>query len=109
MSSKLSVEDFFDHFSTLSNGENRPSNLEFEPNLDTLNEELNRVIDEPEVVRHIKRLKNNKAPGLDLILNELLKNSTNNIVRLITKLFNIVFDNGIVPTDWVNGLNQTVT
>ena len=81
------------------------NNADFESCLnESSNEELDREIEISEVIKQLKRLKNNKAPGFDLIINELLKNSSKNMVKLITKLFNVIFDSGIVPTDWVNGL-----
>ena len=59
---------------------------------------------ESEVIRQIRKLKNNKAPGIDLILNELLKSSTRHIVMLIVRLSNLVLETGIVPSDWSVGL-----
>ena len=65
---------------------------------------MNRPIDIDELVTQVKRLKNGKAHGVDLILNEFLKNSSGRLLSCIVKLFNIVLNSGIVPTDWTIGL-----
>ena len=44
-----------------------------------------------------KCIRNNKSPGHDAVINEYLKSSINVIVHLYEKLFNLVFDTGIVP------------
>ena len=51
-------------------------------------------------MKQINRLKNGKAHGEDMILNEFLKYSTNSLMNTIVKLFNIVLESGIVPTEW---------
>ena len=54
-------------------------------------------------------LSNNKAPGTDLIKNEFLKNSPVSVVNLlITSLFNLVLNTGIVPTTWTIGVIKPI-
>ena len=55
-----------------------------------------------EVRKAIYKSKNNKAPGLDSLTYEVLKNYTT--VLALTKLFNFCFDRGIIPTTWSRGL-----
>ena len=48
-------------------------------------------------VKAIKNLKNNKASGEDLIINEYLKHSAPKMIQLYVKIFNAVFDSGKLP------------
>jgi hypothetical protein len=48
----------------------------------------------------LKRLKNNKAASDDLILNEMLKYSTDTLIPTLGKLFNHVMSSGIMPKCW---------
>ena len=49
-------------------------------------------------------LKNNKSCGTDFILNEFLKNSCQKMLPIFVKLFNIVFESGIIPDLWSVGI-----
>ena len=64
------------------------------------NIELNRPFSEPDILQAIKSLKNNKSCGTDLILNEFLKCASGKMLNVFCKLFNIVFESGIVPNSW---------
>ena len=76
-----------------------------DPNTVTcLNTDLNSVITEQEVINAIKLLKNNKACNTDMIINEFLKHSCDKLVTTYVKLFNIVFDTGILPDSWSEGI-----
>ena len=67
------------------------------------NEELNQCITSEEIFSAVKSLKNNKSPGSDNILNEHIKCTIHAMLPTYTKLFNLVFDTGIVPENWVLG------
>ncbi len=60
----------------------------------------NRAITISEVKSAVKLLKNNKSHSDDLILNEMLKSSSDILAPGITKLFNHVFSTGIYPEEW---------
>ncbi len=64
---------------------------------------LNRYFTEKEVLNGIKRLKNNKATGLDHIQNEFLKFSSERMLSVFTKYFNLILDSGKVPESWTIG------
>ena len=68
------------------------------------NEELNSSFTEAEVSRIIKKLKNNKACGTDMILNEFLKTTGSIMTPLYTKLFNLILHTGFPPYKWVIGI-----
>ena len=55
-----------------------------------------------EVLKCIKKLKNNKSCGYDGILNELLKTSSK-LLKAVTTLFNIALQTGKIPHAWSIG------
>ena len=59
---------------------------------------LNKDIEYEEVKRAIDRAKNQKAVGIDMIPNELLKNNT--VIELLYKLFSMCFKNELIPDQW---------
>ena len=69
---------------------------------------MNGIISETEIKDAIKELKNNKAPGTDMILNEFLKSSLPSVVSIYCKLFNLVLDTGIIPENWTCGIIKPV-
>ena len=48
-------------------------------------------------------MKNNKACGGDLILNEILKHAIVKLMPVFVRIFNIVFHSGIAPDNWSEG------
>ncbi|CAL4066387.1 unnamed protein product, partial [Meganyctiphanes norvegica] len=75
---------------------------------ETNNEFINKEFTEGEVYKHISSLKNNKSPGVDNILNEFLKHCPKELITVIVKLFNIVLDTGIIPSDWTIGVIKPI-
>lgn len=64
--------------------------------LAAINEEINQPINAQEILSAVKMLKNNKSPGIDNVLNEHIKNTVHLLVPIYIKLFNIIFEKGIV-------------
>jgi hypothetical protein len=54
-------------------------------------------------VNCIKKLKCNKASGEDYITNEYIKATTTQFINIYEKLFNVIFDTGIIPDIWLIG------
>ena len=52
----------------------------------------------------INKLKANKSPGFDNILNEVIKIGTDGIKEHLVNLFNQIFDTGKYPPLWSFGL-----
>lgn len=69
----------------------------------TIFNELYFFIDESEISKATSSLKNGKSGGLSPILNEMLKYGQSILLSLLSKLFNLVFTNGIYPTLWSKG------
>ena len=87
----ISLEVFKEHFKNLL--------VEGNPNINDLNvpienlnlfdtSNLNRYFTETEIRNFVNKLKNNKAVGIDRILNEFIKCSIELMIPLYVKLFN---------------------
>ena len=72
------------------------------------NVEINEPFNETEIRKAIKELKNNKSPGIDMIKNEHIKASVDLMMPIYIKLFNLVFEHGIVPESWTTGLIKPI-
>ena len=79
--------------------ENRQSELS-EPQGDDLI--LNIPFTEDEIMKSINGSKNNKAPGMDSIVYDVLKNNTT--AGLLTRLFNRCFETRRIPDAWLQAL-----
>ena len=103
------AEDLFKHFKELNECPLQNTLLEdtsaHEGKNNTLpnNDSLNRIINEDEIKLAINKLNNNKACGLDGIINEYIKSTEIIFMPLYTKLFNVILDTGIIPHSWSLG------
>lgn len=59
-----------------------------------------RPIEEKEVYKHLKQLKNLKSPGPDGITNEVIKLGAPILLNHLTRLFNMILEMEIVPKQW---------
>ena len=104
---KCPLNDLYEHLKNI-NTENRNEaggdNLNHtDDNLNNMNNEINQCITESEIHAAVKKLKNNKSHGSDNILNEHIKSTIHIMAPIYTKLFNIIFDSGLVPDSWTLG------
>ena len=67
-----------------------------------MREENEREITRGEVVRALKEAKAGKAPGMDGVRVEMLKEGGVTAVEWLMRVFNICFSLSVVPMDWVN-------
>ena len=65
--------------------------------------ELDYKISNKEISDAISTLKNGKASGYDIILNEMLKNSQGFLLDCLNKVFNTVLTSGSFPKIWAKG------
>jgi predicted nucleotidyltransferase len=94
--------NFFKHLNTLKET-NEPENT-LNIDLAELNESINSSITKDEIFKGIKKkLKNNKAFGDDQVVNEYMKTTSYQFVDIYEKLFNLIFDTGIIPESWLLG------
>ena len=99
----VALNDFKEHFSNLNTDETSEEvtfNLTSHDNDDTI---LNSPFSVDEVKKCIHKLKSNKCPGPDNIINEFLKYSPQNILELYTDIFNVILKCGVVPHQWCIG------
>lgn len=80
------------------------ANTGLEPDIDDLENSTSKPLDFAftckEVRKHINKLKNNKQPGIDLILNEFIKYGGEILLLPIVKLFNRILRDGTFPKSW---------
>ena len=69
---------------------------------------LNSHITEAEILKCIKSLKTSKACSNDQIINEFLKSTTEIMLPIYVSLFNIIFDTGILPDAWLEGIIKLI-
>ena len=102
-----SLQEFFTHFATLYDTDENVS-IPTDVFKDIDNSGINEPFTEQEILKCIRALKNNKAPGVDCITNEMLKNVPPNVLSVITTVFNIILDTGVVPISWASGLIKPI-
>ena len=101
----ISIEHLYEHFKTVNEmqvgDENVPDTvfLAF-----TDDPHLNSKITENEIRKAIKSLKNTKSPGVDNILSEYIKQSETLFITLYKKIFNVIFDTGVLQDLWLKGI-----
>ena len=102
----ISLGTFMEHFKKL--GDSPAEEHSFDPRNIThsISDDLNADFTFEEVQKVIKKLKNNKASGVDYVINEFLKNCPDSLVVVIVEMFNLVLKTGIVPEDWAIGIIQ---
>ena len=108
-SGDISLEVFSRYFERLSakpEDVNAAIAAEFDPTTirHSTNEYINKEFTEEEVMNMIVKLRNNKACGVDNIINEYLKKCPEMLVSIIVKMFNVVLSSGLVPSVWCIGM-----
>ena len=103
------LEELYAFFKTLNsenideNSEPYAENFIAEHYEDSINETMNQPFSEAEILSAVKNLKNNKSCGIDSILNEHLKSTIHKMCPIYVKLFNLIYDTGLVPDSWTVG------
>ena len=100
-----SLQEFFEHFRNINVSERNEDFVFEQSGFDSENADqiLNSSITESELAEAINGLKLGKSPGYDEILNEHIKSTQSLFMPLYVKLFNIIFDTGILPDVWLEG------
>ena len=65
---------------------------------------INKQISADEIMEAIKQLKYHKAAGVDRVVNEYIKSTATLLMPVYVKLFNTIFDNGVLPDEWHTGI-----
>ncbi len=108
--SKLNFDDLSKHFENINKDapilectENELLNEASDTNHNNASK-MNSLFNEDEISDCIKNLKNNKAYGEDFIINEYIKATKDLMLPVYVKLFNVVLDTGVIPSDWLIGI-----
>ena len=110
---KVPLDELYDYFKNINSSEDEVDN-DLDPDNDEFRERdladriLNCPIDASEIEKVIKNLPNNKAMGIDCIRNEYLKSTLHILLPTCVKIFNVIFDTGIVPESWTLGMIQPI-
>lgn len=100
----LPIDEFFEHFRDLGNVAEEDDTSQQDVLLANSNETLNGLFTHEEIAKAIKRLPNNKCPGIDNILNEYIKATAEIVVPLYVRFFNYILTVGEVPREWLIGM-----
>ncbi|MCG8033764.1 MAG: reverse transcriptase family protein [Candidatus Thiodiazotropha taylori] len=99
------LQTFYDYFKNINTSEDNTDfdfhNSKF--NIEDSNQMLNENISESEISLAIRGLKSGKAAGHDEIINEYINSTAPTLLPLYMKLFNTIFDSGILPESWLEG------
>ena len=103
------IQEFYNYYKNINTSEiNETFDFaESEYDADNADIILNSKISEEEISTAINGLKLGKSPGYDEILNEHIKSTKCLFMPLYIKLFNTIFDTGILPEVWLEGKNTT--
>ena len=71
--------------------------------MDCTNDELNSPITAEEITCCRTKMKNNKSPGNECIINQYITSTCDILLPIYVTLFNIIFHTGIIPTIWLDG------
>lgn len=107
---KISIDILYNFFKDINENEHNNEQQANDINIDITDDDeiLNSWITESEVLRCIKSLKNNKCSGNDNIINEYLKSSVTKMLPIYISFFNLVFETGIIPQSWVEGVIKPI-
>ena len=104
------ISEFYNHFKELSATEQITSTRTDDSEIATSEAtipsypELSGLITTEEVTLAIKRLKKEKSPGVDNLLNEYFIEYQDYLIAHLVALFNVVFSSGFFPKIWSEGI-----
>ena len=91
-----------------NSGNEEEDDDEIDLNDNIINENAQNCLNSPftttEIEKCIKLLKNNKAPGIDHIINEYIKHTSTRMIHIYVDIFNIILNTGKIPTNWSKGI-----
>ena len=101
----ITLNTFYEHFKQLSEEAYVEERLDCTYDDDVMASPiLNGTITTQEIMKCINKLKNNKSPGSDMIINEYIKCTKELMCPVYVKLFNKILDTGDFPSEWMVGV-----
>ena len=106
----ISINDLYTLFQDIKSHNDSPDPDDKNINLliDNDNDISNSHITEIEILKCIKNLKNNEACSNDGIINEYIKATAHEMMRLYVAFFNLIFDTGVLPDSWLEGVIRPI-
>lgn len=103
--SDVDVDVFYQFMKNLNTSSTDNANTFSGMNTDetSISEQLNESISLEEIKTNALKLVNGKSSGLDAVLNEHIKSTLHLMLPIYHKLFNIIFDTGVIPSAWTEG------
>ena len=99
---------FLNHFTNLSSGSELPEKHNFRGRPHNTNNEINEPVESNEVIKAVNSLSNNKACGMDQLINEYFKASSEKLLPVLTLLFNIILKTGYIPDSWTMSIIKPI-
>lgn len=102
----LTLDDFREHFSTLSNVDGHDENnaTPCPTDMSTVYPELDADFTMDELKTVLKNVKKNKTAGIDCMLNEFFTVFTDVFSPYLLQLFNVILQTGVFPESWSSGI-----
>lgn len=101
----LPIEEIYTYFKDLNfNKDETDDDLFCDCNNAIYDDLLNSEITREEIEFSVRNLKNNKASGIDYILNEYIKSTLDICLPIYHSLFNLILNTGVVPKSWTVGI-----
>ena len=99
------LDQLYKHFKNINNTESQDENINLNEILNEADQNcLNCPFTQAEIEKSIKSLKNNKASGIDEVINEHIKYSSTKMVPIYANIFNIILNTGKIPQNWSKGI-----
>ena len=101
----VSLNELYNYFKEMNEVENDDIEIVINLNENNHDDVLNAHIAQAQIENVILNLHNGKASGLYNVTNEYLKKNTVYLmIPIYIKLFNFIFDEGVVPVSWSGGV-----
>jgi hypothetical protein len=100
----VSLDELYIYFKEINEVEHDDIDIVINLNENNHDDVLNAPISQAEIENVILILHNDKSSELDNVTNEYLKNTVYFMIPIYFKLFNFLFDKGVVPVSWSVGV-----
>jgi hypothetical protein len=100
----VSLDELYIYFKEMNEVENDDIKIVINLNENNHDDVLNARISQAEIENAILIIRNDKSSGVDNVTNEYLKHNVYLMIPIYFKLFNFIFDKGVVPVSWSVGV-----
>jgi hypothetical protein len=100
----LSPNDFKVYFEKLMSNSDIPASEDIHATNDCVFDELDAPFTNEVILAEIRRIKRDRAPGYDNLVNELFISCSDILTPILVELFNKILDSGMYPAEWSTGI-----